>query len=65
MNERFDAHPEVQKILQSNRAQPGKFAQSMSGLSTKVVSELKKNKFKPVAVPNIPGGVLPVPRAKE
>lgn len=65
VNERFDAHPEVQKILQSNRAQPGKFAQSMSGLSTKVVSELKQNKFKPVAVPNIPGGLLPVPRAKE
>ncbi|CAB3736157.1 hypothetical protein LMG24238_06201 [Paraburkholderia sediminicola] len=65
INERFDSHPEVQKILQSTRSLPGKFSDAMIGLPTKTVSALKQNKFQPVVVPNLPDGLLPALRAKE
>lgn len=62
VNDHFDAHPDVQKILQSTEAQPGKFAAAMSGLPQKTVLALKQNKFQPVAVPSVPVALLPAPR---
>jgi hypothetical protein len=65
VNSRFDAHPDVQSILQAARNNPGMFAKSMQSLSKNVLSDLTSDKFKPVAVPAIPDGLLPLPRVEE
>nr|WP_296225337.1 DUF3304 domain-containing protein [Ralstonia sp. UBA689] len=65
VNKHFDAHPEVQKLLQRAKDAPGQFSQAMQALSSQVLAELKSNQFKPVPVPAIPDGLLPPPRVKE
>lgn len=65
VNRRFDAHPEVQRTLQTAGNKPGAFAKSMQSLPKNVLSELRSGSFKPVAVPSIPDGLLPPPRVEE
>jgi hypothetical protein len=65
VNDRFDAHPEVQRILQERKGTPGEFAKAMQVLPGSVTSELTSNRFKPVSVPTIPDGLLPPPRTEE
>jgi hypothetical protein len=64
VNDRFDAHPEVQRILQERKGTPGEFAKAMQVLPGSVTSELTSNRFKPVSVPTIPDGLLPPPRTE-
>ncbi|MGU7776013.1 DUF3304 domain-containing protein [Burkholderia sp. MR1-5-21] len=65
VNSRFDAHPEVQRILRAAAGKPGAFAKSMQSLPKNVLSELASGKFKPVTVPAVPEGLLPPPRVEE
>ncbi len=65
VNDRFDAHPEVQRILQADRGNPGAFAKAVQGLPKDVVSELSSDHFKPVVVPAVPHGLLPPSRTEE
>jgi len=65
VNDHFDAHPEVQRILRATRSKPSQFSQAMQALPSQVLAELKSNQFKHVSVPVIPGGLLPPPRANE
>ncbi|EKS9887621.1 MULTISPECIES: DUF3304 domain-containing protein [Burkholderia] len=65
VNSRFDTHPEVQQILKTTGSKPGSFSKSMQALPQSVLSELKSDKFKAVAVPAVPVGLLPPPRAEE
>ncbi|QVN19932.1 hypothetical protein [Burkholderia pyrrocinia] len=65
VNDRFDAHPEVQHILQTAVGQPGLFAKSMQALPKSVSSELRSDKFEAVAVPAVAAGLLPPPRVGE
>ncbi|WP_419188574.1 MULTISPECIES: DUF3304 domain-containing protein [Burkholderia] len=62
VNDRFDAHPEVQRILQSTAGRWGAFATSMQALPKSVLSELRSDEFTAVAVPPISAGLLPPPR---
>lgn len=64
VNSRFDAHPEIQRVLQAAAGQPGMFAKAMQSLSKDVLSALASNSFEPVTVPRIPDGLLPPPRAE-
>ncbi|NTY35576.1 hypothetical protein [Burkholderia diffusa] len=65
VNDRFDAHPEVQHILQTAAGRPGLFAKSMQALPKSVSSELRSDKFEAVAVPAVAAGLLPPPRVGE
>ncbi|RQS50825.1 MULTISPECIES: DUF3304 domain-containing protein [unclassified Burkholderia] len=65
VNSRFDSHPTVQRILQTDASQPGTFAKSMQTLSKNVLSALASGRFEPVAVPAVPDGLLPSPRMDE
>jgi hypothetical protein len=65
VNDQFDAHPEVQRVLQGRKGTPGEFARAMQALPGNVTSELSSNRFKPVSVPTIPDGLLPPPRTEE
>jgi hypothetical protein len=65
VNRRFDAHPEVQTLLQSTKATPGAFAKAIDALPASVINGLKKDRFTSVAVPAIPDGYLPPPRVPE
>ncbi|WP_175888409.1 DUF3304 domain-containing protein [Burkholderia contaminans] len=62
VNPRFDAHPEVQKLIQSSKGKPGAFAKAVASLSPAVVKALGQNQFQAVAVPSIPAGLVPPPR---
>ncbi len=62
VNDRFDAHPEVQRILQDSKGTPGQFAKAIQALPRNVMSELTSSHFEPVLVPAIPDGLLPPPR---
>ena len=64
VNDRFDTHPDVQRILQTAAGQPGKFAKVMQSLPKNVLSALTSNNFEPVTVPLIPDGLLPPPCAE-
>lgn len=64
VNDRFDSHPEVQRILQSTRKQHGKFALAIGAMPAKTLAALKQNKFQPVAVPGVPDGLLSESHAK-
>ncbi|MDN7908176.1 hypothetical protein QZM18_29240 [Burkholderia diffusa] len=65
VNSRFDAHPEVQRVLKAAADRPGVFATSMRSLPKSVLSELTTDRFEPVAVPAVPDGLLPPSRAEE
>jgi hypothetical protein len=62
VNDQFDAHPEVQRILRTSGNEAGAFAKAIQALPKHVMSELKSNRFEPVPVPAIPDGLLPPPR---
>jgi hypothetical protein len=65
VNDRFDSQPEVQRILQATRGQPGAFAKAIQSLPANVMTELTTNHFASVPVPAIPDGLLPPPRREE
>ncbi|WP_322027237.1 hypothetical protein [Burkholderia sp. BCC1977] len=65
VNSRFDSHPTVQRILQTDAGQPGTFAKSMQTLPKNVLSALASGSFEPVVVPAVPDGLLPSPHAEE
>ncbi|KVC49628.1 hypothetical protein WI71_06475 [Burkholderia diffusa] len=65
VNSQFDAHPEVQRILKAAGSKPGSFSKSMQALPQSVLSELRSGRFKAVAVPAVPMGLLPPQRAEE
>ncbi|MGU7776015.1 DUF3304 domain-containing protein [Burkholderia sp. MR1-5-21] len=65
VNNRFDAHPEIQRILQAAAGKPGVFAKSMQSLPKSVLSALTNDSFESVAVPVISDGLLPPPRVEE
>ena len=65
VNDQFDAHPEVQRILQERKGTPGQFAKAMQALPRNVMGELTGNRFTPASVPAIPDGLLPPPRTEE
>ncbi|MEN8513528.1 hypothetical protein [Burkholderia sp. RS02] len=65
VSSRFDAHPEVQRVLQSTTGKPGMFAKSMQSLPKNVLSALTNDSFDPVTVPRILDGLLPPPRTEE
>lgn len=65
VNGRFDAHPEVQRVLQTAAGKPGVFAKSMQSLPKSVRLALASDNFKPVAVPVISDGLMPPPRVPE
>ncbi|MPV57654.1 hypothetical protein CFB46_06175 [Burkholderia sp. HI2761] len=65
VNSRFDAHPEIQRVLKAAAHQPGAFATSMRSLSRNVLSELTNDNFNAVTVPAIPDGLLPPWRTRE
>lgn len=65
VNSRFDAHPEIQRVLKAAANRPGAFAASMRSLPRNVLSELTSDKFESVTVPMIPDGLLPLPRTPE
>ncbi|WP_254600277.1 hypothetical protein [Burkholderia contaminans] len=62
VNSRFDAHPEIQRILQAAAGKPGTFAKSMQSLPESVLSALSNDAFEAVAVPAISDGLLLPPR---
>jgi len=64
INERFDSHPEIQRLLQITKNASGELAKHLQTLAPSVLSELKSNKFAPVPVPAIPDGFLPPPLPK-
>jgi hypothetical protein len=61
-NPRFDAHPEVQKLIQSTKVRPGAFAKAVETLPPAVAKELGTEQFRAVSVPSISTGLLPPPR---
>ncbi|MBR8512109.1 MULTISPECIES: DUF3304 domain-containing protein [Burkholderia cepacia complex] len=65
VNSRFDAHPEVQRILQTAAGKPGTFAKSMQSLPKRVLFSLSNDAFEAVAVPAISDGLLPPPRVED
>ncbi|KWZ34165.1 DUF3304 domain-containing protein [Burkholderia anthina] len=65
VNSRFDAHPEVQRILQTAAGKPGMFAKSMQSLPKPVLSLLSNEAFEAATVPAISDGLLPPPRAED
>jgi len=65
VNSRFDAHPEIQRVLKAAANQPGAFAASMRSLPRNVLSELTSDNFASVTVPVIPDGLLPPQRVRE
>ncbi|MEM5326216.1 hypothetical protein VSR34_06345 [Paraburkholderia sp. JHI2823] len=65
VNSRFDAYPEVQRILQETHGQPGAFAKAIQALPVSVMTELTSDHFTAVSVPSIPDGLLPPPRGEE
>ncbi|WGY68798.1 hypothetical protein KEC55_02060 [Burkholderia cepacia] len=65
VNNRFDAHPEVQRVLQAAAGKPGTFAKSMQSLPKSVQSALASDNFEPAVVPVIADGLLPPPRVPE
>ncbi|UVE66665.1 hypothetical protein L2Y90_05955 [Burkholderia pyrrocinia] len=65
VNSRFDAHPEVQRSLQTVAGQPGVFAKAMQSLPKNVLSALTNDSFEQATVPRIPDGLLPPPRTEE
>lgn len=65
VNGRFDAHPEVQRVLRAAAGKPGAFANSMQSLPKNVLAELASDKFRPAAVPAVPSGLLPPQRVEE
>ncbi|MGU8083237.1 DUF3304 domain-containing protein [Burkholderia pyrrocinia] len=65
VNSRFDAHPEVQRVLQSTTGKPGMFAKSMQSLPKRVLSVLANDEFEAAAVPAISDGLLPPPHAAD
>ncbi|ABX16598.1 conserved hypothetical protein [Burkholderia multivorans ATCC 17616] len=65
VSNRFDSHPEIQRILQADAGKPGAFAKAMQSLPKKALSELASDKFESVAVPSIPDGLVPPPRVEE
>ncbi|MCA8383423.1 hypothetical protein LGN22_31395 [Burkholderia cenocepacia] len=65
VNSRFDAHPEVQRILQTAAGKPGVFAKSMQSLPKGVLFSLSNDAFEAVAVPAISDGLLPPPRVED
>lgn len=65
VNSRFDAHPEVQRILQTAAGKPGMFAKSMQSLPKRVLLSLSNDAFEAVAVPAISDGLLPPLRVEE
>ncbi|MBR8073830.1 hypothetical protein KDW23_27670 [Burkholderia cenocepacia] len=65
VNSRFDAHPEVQRILQTAAGKPGMFAKSMQSLPKGVLFSLSNDAFEAVAVPAISDGLLPPPRVED
>ncbi|WP_179235045.1 MULTISPECIES: hypothetical protein [unclassified Burkholderia] len=65
VNKRFDAHPEIQRVLQTAAAQPGMFAKSMQSLSKNVLFALTTDRFEPVIVPTIPDGLIPPPHVEK
>jgi hypothetical protein len=64
VNSRFDAHPDIQRILQAAAGKPGAFAKSMQSLPKGVLSELSNDAFEAVAVPAISDGLLPPSRTE-
>ncbi|MBU9662707.1 hypothetical protein KTF22_12520 [Burkholderia multivorans] len=62
VNDRFDEHPEIQRLLQTASGKPSTFAKSMQSLPKRVLSALSENKFEAVAVPTISDDLLPPPR---
>ncbi len=64
VNGRFDAHPEVQRVLQACAGKRGMFAKSMQSLPKSVLSALSNDVFDAVAVPAISDGLLPPSRAR-
>jgi hypothetical protein len=62
VNPRFDAHPEVQRLIQSSKGKPGAFAKAVTTLPPVVAKELATDRFKAISVPSIPTGLLPLPR---
>lgn len=62
INSRFDSYAEVQRILQASASEPGSFAKALQALPKNVMSDLRGNHFKPVAVPAISDGLSPPPR---
>lgn len=65
VNSRFDAHPEVQRVLKAAADRPGVFATSMRSLPKSVLSELTTGQFEPVALPAVADGLLPPSHAEE
>ncbi|CAD9226838.1 conserved hypothetical protein [Burkholderia cenocepacia] len=65
VNSRFDAHPEVRRILQTAASKPGMFAKSMQSLPKRVFLSLSNDAFEAVAVPAISDGLLPPLRVEE
>ncbi|MGZ2743537.1 hypothetical protein V0P10_02855 [Burkholderia stagnalis] len=64
VNPRFDAHPDVQKLIQSSKGAPGAFANGVVALSPTVARELEENRFDALAVPPIQAGQLPPARVE-
>ncbi|MCM2493596.1 DUF3304 domain-containing protein [Burkholderia glumae] len=64
VNPRFDAHPAVQKLIQSSEGKPGAFAKAVATLSSIVMTQLAQERFPAVAVPSIPAGLVPPPRGE-
>jgi hypothetical protein len=64
VNSRFDAHPEVQRILRAAAGKPGMFAKSMQSVPKSVLSVLSNDAFEAVPVPAISDGPLPPSRAR-
>jgi hypothetical protein len=65
VNDQFDAHPEIQRILNASGSKAGAFAKAIQTLPKNVMSELRSNHFKPVAVPAVRDELLPPLRVKE
>ncbi|HDR9493170.1 DUF3304 domain-containing protein [Burkholderia stabilis] len=65
VNGRFDAHPEIQRVLRAAAGKPGAFAKSMQSLPKNVLAELVSDKFRSVTVPAVPDGLLPPQRVEE
>ena len=64
VNPRFDAHPDMQQIIQSSKAKPGAFAKAVAALPPAVAKALAHDRFGAVAVPSISAGLLPSSRVE-
>ena len=62
VNPRFDAHPEVHKLIESCKGKPGAFAKAVATLPPAVTKELGTDRFQAVSVPPIATGLLPPSR---